>query len=85
MIRISHAADSSRVASAAAGLVAPVTSLADKADDRRLLELGEKIFEHSHITDELEERAAPLLEVWLDETKRLHDASCTGECTAHYH
>jgi hypothetical protein len=68
------------MASAATATATPVLA-DDNANDGRLIELGEKIFEHYKIINELEERAAALLEVCLNETNNLLDASRTGKCT----
>src|SRR3981189_164738 len=68
------------MASAATATVTPVFA-DNNANDGRLIELGEKIFEHYKIINELEERAASLLEVCLNETNNLHDACRTGKCT----
>src|SRR5258705_1667261 len=68
------------MASAATATVAP--AFADNnANDGRLIELGEEIFEHYKIINQLEERAASLLEVCLNETNNLHDACRRGKCT----
>jgi hypothetical protein len=87
MVKVDHSDTTRRrflataaMASAATATVTPVLA-ADSANDGRLIELGEKIFEHYKIIKELEERAASLLEVCLNETKNLLDACCTGKCT----
>ncbi len=51
-----------------------MTTAAVHADDQRLLELEELIFERKHAADELSAQDAPLRVIWIAEQRRLHDA-----------